>query len=106
MSNKINQTTGRWRIIWMEMWDNDYIDMEVPAHITIYDKGNGSFQFGLVEGEFETDLEKTYIDGSWGGSDENDDASGEINAYYEEGELHGEIYFDNGDESEFRAVPF
>ena len=59
MSNKINQTTRGWRIIWMEMWDNDYIDMEVPAHITIDDKGNGSFQFGLVEGEFETDLEKT-----------------------------------------------
>ena len=27
---------GDWRITSMEMWDADYFDMEVLAHITIY----------------------------------------------------------------------
>ncbi|MEI7668492.1 MAG: hypothetical protein WCJ33_00210 [Pseudomonadota bacterium] len=59
-----------------------------------------------MEGGFTSNPEKSYIDTDWEGGDENDAAFGNIYAYYEEGELRGEIGFHNGDESEFRAVPF
>ena len=37
----------------MEVWDADYFDMEVPAHITLRDDLTGAFQFGLVHGDMD-----------------------------------------------------
>jgi hypothetical protein len=28
----------------MEMWDQDYVDEEVPGHVTFGEKGGGEFQ--------------------------------------------------------------
>ena len=39
---------GNWRITGMEVWDADYFDMDVPAHITIRKDLTGEFQFGLA----------------------------------------------------------
>jgi hypothetical protein len=39
---------GDWRITGTEVWDADYLDMEVPAHITLRADLTGQFQFGLV----------------------------------------------------------
>ncbi len=88
----------------MELWDQDYVDMMGPGHVTIDDKGNGEFGFGVVNGYFRTESEQACIDSEWQGNDEMDEASGEIYASFEEGELRGSICFDNGDESEFRAM--
>ena len=41
---------GRWHIVSMSTWDEDYLDEEVPAYIEFDDKGGGSFQFGYVQG--------------------------------------------------------
>ena len=53
---------GRWRLVEMEMWDHDYLDLVVEAHITIEDECLGYFQFGVVEGQvdcrFDTDAGK------------------------------------------------
>jgi len=35
------------------MWDNDFMDAEVPAHITIHKNMQGDFQFGFVQGEID-----------------------------------------------------
>jgi hypothetical protein len=32
----------------MEMWDEDYYNMEIQAYISVNEKGSGDFQFGLV----------------------------------------------------------
>ena len=40
-----NSFKGRWKIVWMEMWDQDFVDEEVPGHVTLSDKGLGDFQF-------------------------------------------------------------
>ncbi len=32
---------GNWRITEMEVWDRDYIDMEVPGYIQIDSEGTG-----------------------------------------------------------------
>src|SRR5262249_36085892 len=36
--------TGRWRIVSMSAWEDDYLDEEVQAFIEFEEKGSGSFQ--------------------------------------------------------------
>ncbi len=47
-----------WRIIWMSDWDQDYVDMDVPGHITFGDGRSGNFQFGMVQGQMDCKLDK------------------------------------------------
>jgi hypothetical protein len=37
------QYSGKWRITEMELWDSDYLDMEVEAYIEIYQTGSENF---------------------------------------------------------------
>lgn len=99
-----NSLKGIWKIIWMEKWDQDFVDLVVPGHVTFEAGGHGCFQFGCVEGGFSWSDGDAYFDSRWEGCDEMDEARGEINASIEDGELRGTIEFDNGDESDFRAV--
>ena len=45
--------TGDWRIDEMELWEADYLNMEVEAFISIDERGDGQFQFGLVSGSID-----------------------------------------------------
>ena len=101
--------SGHWRIIWMEMWDQDYVDLVAPGYIKIDRGGRGSFQFGVVTGGFLTDPVHTYFDSKWEGSSEGDEERGEIYGTFsedeeQEGNLCGTISFWSGDESEYKAV--
>lgn len=58
--NDTNPFEGKWHIYEMELWDEDYFNMEVQAFIEINKNDTGHFQFGLVSG---------YIDGESVGSD-------------------------------------
>jgi hypothetical protein len=49
---------GKWRIVEMEVWDQDYVDMEVPGYIRIGSDGTGRFQFGLVSGDTDGRVEQ------------------------------------------------
>ena len=49
---------GNWRIVEMEVWDQDYVDMEVPGFIRIGSDGTGRFQFGLVSGDIDGRVEQ------------------------------------------------
>jgi len=86
------------------MWDQEFVDLVVPGHVSFEDGGRGHFQFGCVDGFFGWSAKDIYVDSCWEGSDEMDEAHGEIYAEIQDGELHGTIEFFNGDESEFRAV--
>ena len=44
---------GTWHIYEMELWDEDYFNMEVQAYIKINSQGLGYFQFGLVSGKID-----------------------------------------------------
>ena len=48
-----NPFIGRWYIYEMEMWDEDYFNMETIAYVEIKANNQGSFQFGLVTGYLE-----------------------------------------------------
>ncbi len=98
---------GTWRIVWMEGWDADYYDMEVPAHITIRKDLTGEFQFGLVTGELDGRV--CTVDGeqrfefSWSGFDENDPMSGRGWLCSEGDKCEGHIFIHLGDDSALKA---
>jgi len=99
---------GKWRIVEMELWDRDYIDLEGPGHV-IFERGrHGRFQFGAVEGDLDyrasVSPEGQRIEFTWEGRNDADPACGRGWATLKEGELYGYLYFHRGDESWFRAT--
>ena len=98
---------GVWRIVWMAGWDQDFVDMEVPGHVTFEGGRSATFQFGLVQGDMDCHPDARHpqrVEFSWSGSDECDEASGRGHAEIVNGELQGHLWFHNGDDSAFRAV--
>jgi hypothetical protein len=98
---------GRWHIVSMSMWDEDFINAEEQGYIEFNAGGEGEFHFGYVHGNM--DCREATRDGqpaaewSWEGNDEMDEASGRGWAVLRGGELHGLLAFHQGDESDFVA---
>ena len=71
---------GRWRIVEMDNWDNDFLDLVEEAHITFQGGSDGEIIFGALTGFL--DVRYGSRDGSacaefsWEGNDENDPACG------------------------------
>jgi hypothetical protein len=98
---------GIWRIVWMSDWDQDYVNIEVPGHITFGKNLNGNFQFGMVQGQMDCKLDEPQsqrIEFTWHGFDEGDELAGRGYAVIVKDELHGHLYIHLGDDSAFRAV--
>jgi hypothetical protein len=100
---------GRWHIVSMSMWDEDYLNEEVQAFIEFDDRGSGSFQFGYVQGiiDYREGLRggQPAAEFSWEGGDGADGTplTGRGWAMLEGEGLHGLIAIHMGDESEFEA---
>jgi len=98
---------GRWHIVSMADYGDEYLDEEVEAFIEINDQGWGSFHFGNVQGQM--DCRVTTRDGepavewSWDGNAEMDAAQGRGWAAVKGEELHGMIFLHGGDDFEFVA---
>jgi hypothetical protein len=99
---------GTWHITEMEMWDESYFNMEVQAFIQIKGVYSGHFQFGLVSGQLDGEVEREGNEEqflfTWDGVDEMDPVSGSgwlrlINP----NEIEGKIKFHQGDSSTFQA---
>ena len=41
---------GRWRIVEMDVWDNDFLDLVEEAHLTLTGEANGEIAFGALKG--------------------------------------------------------
>ena len=99
--------TGRWRIVSMSAWDEDFIDEEEEGYFEFNDKGDGEFHFGYVHGHMDckpsTRDGEPAVEWTWDGNDEMDPAQGRGWAVVKGDELHGMIYFHQGDDSEFVA---
>ena len=94
---------GRWRIVEMDLWDKDFLDLVEPAYILFNDTG-GEFAFGCVTAVFPDASNHDVIEFDWDGSDEGDQVRGGGWAELQgDGSLAGEISFHNGDESGFIA---
>jgi hypothetical protein len=98
---------GRWHIVSMTTWDEDYFNEEVQAFVEFEGDGTGTFQFGYVRGGIDyregARDGKPCVEWSWEGSDEMDPALGRGWATLEDGGLQGMIFIHLGDESEFEA---
>lgn len=98
---------GDWRITGMEVWDADYFDMAVPAHITIRKDFAGEFQFGLVRAQLDGKIESadaaSQLAFSWSGFDENDPVNGRGWFSANGDQAKGRIFIHLGDESGFTA---
>ena len=99
---------GTWHIYEMEGWDEDYFNMEVQAYLRIDAKGLGDFQFGLVSGQIDGELEQCGDEErfvfTWEGNDENDPALGAGWVRMEgENSVEGKIKLHLGDSSLFWA---
>ncbi len=98
---------GRWNIVSMSQWDEEYLHEEVQAFIEFSPKDTGEFQFGNVQGQM--DCQATERDGkpsvefSWDGNDETEHAFGRGWAVLDGDDLKGMIFFHLGDESDFTA---
>lgn len=95
---------GRWRIVEMTDYVEDYPDMVEPAYILFENGGSGEFAFGCVTGQIHGAGDGTNVTFFWQGNDEMDEAQG--NGWAElkpDGSLSGEICFHNGDEAAFSA---
>ena len=102
-----NPFEGRWRITWMEEWDQDFVDAEVDGYFEFAPNGMGTFQFGYVRGQI--DHRQSIRDGqpclefTWDGNDEMDRAQGRGWVVLDGNEMNGMIFFHEGEESEFKC---
>ena len=98
--------TGRWQIASMDEWDVDYMEEEGPAFIEFGADQMGEFRFGLTSGNIDYRLTERggqpTVEWTWEGMDEMDPCTGRGWAVLGD-ELHGMIFFHQGDESGFVA---
>jgi len=96
---------GRWRIVEMEQWDQEFVDLVSPGHITFTPDGRGELHFGAVDLtlDWRAAASANRVDFSFEGFDEGDEVSGKSWAVVNGGELTGWFAFHLGDESGFVA---
>ncbi|GAA0913414.1 hypothetical protein Vau01_052340 [Virgisporangium aurantiacum] len=107
---RLSACIGRWRIVSMELWDSDAIDLVGPGFIEFRRDGTGRFGFIAVTGWMDcredTRDGRVRVEFTWEGSDEGDQVSGRgWAALTDDGSLDGRIVFHLGDDSGFHAVP-
>ena len=107
----LKQFLGKWRIVWMENWDQDYVDMEEPGFISFESKKNGEFHFGNVHASIDCQLSEfaneQRLEFSWVGHDEMDEVSGRgWVSLKNDGTLSGHIFIHGGENSSFSATKF
>jgi len=100
--------TGTWHIYKMELWDEDYFNMDVQAYIKIKPDNHGLFQFSLVSGDMDGRIidysGAERFDFTWDGNDDCDHASGSGWFIMKEKDIiEGEFRVHNGDSSTFSA---
>ena len=97
---------GRWRIVEMDVWDNDVLDEVAEAHITFKGSAGGDIAFAALSGSL--DVRYGARDGSacaefsWEGFDDNEPACGRgLVAFGTAARLVGHFYIHKGDDSGF-----
>lgn len=91
----------------MQLWDRDYVNLEVPAHLTFDGNRSGSFQFGAMRGWIDYRVGerdgRRAVEFSWEGFNDSDASSGRGWAVVAGDEMQGRFYLHNGDDSSFTA---
>lgn len=97
---------GKWRIVAMDLWDADYIDLCGPGHVQ-FDRDGGHMAFGAVQIGLDVHHGAESVHFTFSGHDEMTEVSGDGDADLEpDGSVAGEIRFHMGDEATFTARPW
>lgn len=106
-SKAANSFVGRWRIVSMSLWDEGFINEEEEGYFEFNGMDSGEFHFGYVHGHMDCKLATRdgvpAVEWTWDGNDEMEPAQGRGWAVVKGDELHGMIFFHDGDDSEFVA---
>ena len=96
---------GQWRIVEMEQWDQEFVDMDSPGHITFKPGGRGELHFGAVDLDLDWrwDAAQNRVEFTFEGFDEGDEVSGRGWSAMQGDRLEGRVQFHQGDESGFKA---
>jgi hypothetical protein len=100
---------GRWRIVEMDAWDQEAVDLLGPGFIEFGSDQLGQLGFIAVQGQLDCRPgwrdERPCVEFTWAGDDEGNEVSGRGWAVLaEDGSLAGHLLFHLGDDSGFRAV--
>jgi hypothetical protein len=108
MAKATSPFSGRWRIVSMVEFDEEFINDEVQAFIEFNSTDGGQFQFGCFRGDMACRLTardgEVAVEWSWEGYDEMDPEAGSGWAVLKGNDLHGLIGFNDGDGSSFVAT--
>lgn len=95
MKKILNSYVGRWRILEMEQWDKDFIDLVGEGHITLDKSNAGELHFGAVDCDLDCRVEKVgdqeRIEFTFLGQDEGDEVAGRGWAVLEGDRLRGSM---------------
>ena len=99
---------GYWRLVHMEEWDQDYLDLVEQAHIEFDEHQQGGFVFGVVKGwldcRYSQEDRSPKVEFSWEGYSECDPACGRGWAVIEgDKKISGHLFIHCSDDSEFEA---
>jgi hypothetical protein len=97
---------GSWRIVEMDQWDDDVLDLDEEAHLTFQGAADGEIAFGALKGfldvRYSTRDGSACAEFSWEGHDDRDPACGRgWVTLGTAGRLVGHFYIHNGDDSGF-----
>jgi hypothetical protein len=89
-------------------WDDDFLAMDGDPVIRFGNDGLGEFHFGAVYASIDYRVEEDkrgfVAEFSWEGFDDGSQVSGRGWAVWTDGQLRGQIFVHNGDESPFVAT--
>lgn len=99
------QVLGRWRIISVDLWDRDYLDLSGPATLTLERRGHGEIAFGAMQATLDLEYMREGVVFTWEGFDEGDEIRGKGDAILQEdGALEIEFEYHHSDIATLRAV--
>lgn len=101
---------GRWRIVEMDVWGNDFLDLVAQAHLTFEGETGGEIAFGalkgFLDGRYGARDGAACAEFSWEGYDDNDPACGRgWVTLGTAGHLVGHFFIQQGDDSGFVCEP-
>ena len=89
------------------MWDQEALDLVVPAHITFEASGLGEMELIAIGASIDYRVEQgdgsPIVEFSWSGFDDGEPTSGRGRAAVEGDTMHGKLFIHQGDESKFVA---
>jgi hypothetical protein len=98
---------GRWRIVETELWDQEALDLVVPAYLRFDRQGLGEMQLIAIGASIDYRVEQrdgaSVVESPWAGFDEMDAISGRVWARIDGDMMCGTLFIHQGDESTFVA---